>query len=354
MMLFMTRECGSPPDCEPATSTTGPVPPRYDAVMVRHVCRSRVPWSLLLGVPWVTLVGACSCPSYSREMKVTPDGLALVKSLREGDEPPPEVCETLCEGQAQPRQPQEGQRGMYWSCQVKHDGADTLVDCEGRKACMGGRRPHQSSLELAATHDHYFATLAELEGASVVAFLELAVALEAHGAPVAMVARVISSAREEVGHARLARDLAEARGVLPGQVELELGQVPSLEELATHNAREGLVSESFGALIALEQSRNAIDRDVRRTMALLGREELGHAALSRDIDAWARSRLGQRTSRRLTEARDEELARMVEAVGQEIERPERIDIGWPSAERAVSLAKSLSPHRAELQPMATL
>ena len=82
---------------------------------------------------------------------------------------------------------------------------------------------------------------------------------------------------------RLARD----RG---GNVEWpRIVRLPprDLETVATENAVEGCVHETWVALLNHYQAAHATDREVRAVMARIASDETSHAELARDIDRWA-------------------------------------------------------------------
>jgi predicted metal-dependent hydrolase len=77
----------------------------------------------------------------------------------------------------------------------------------------------------------------------------------------------------------------------------------SLEQLATENAEQGCVEETFGAAIAAVQARHAKEPTVRRLMRTIAREELAHAALAWDIARWLEGKLDDDARDRVRNAR---------------------------------------------------
>jgi hypothetical protein len=138
----------------------------------------------------------------------------------------------------------------------------------------------------------YLARAAVLEGLSVPAFQRLARELDAHGAPLALVARARRAARDEVRHRRTMTALARRYGAEPA---LERPEPPtgvrSLAEVALENAAEGCVRETFGAVVAAHQAVAAADAAIRAGLRAIARDEAGHAALAWDVHEWASSRL---------------------------------------------------------------
>ena len=83
--------------------------------------------------------------------------------------------------------------------------------------------------------------------------------------------------------------------------------VRPLHDVALENAREGVVNESFGALLNAAQAESAPDADVRAVFADLWEDELFHAAIALDVHRWALARLpgemGARVRREVGRAR---------------------------------------------------
>jgi hypothetical protein len=142
---------------------------------------------------------------------------------------------------------------------------DSFVERAPDPYCIVGRRPEglrESADELGASLGAFFARSAALEAASVPAFLRLGRELRSHGAPRSLVARARAAARDEVRHARAVAELALVFG---GQTPLwsaAPGTLRELEAVATENAIEGCVRETYGALVALHQQQCARDARV--------------------------------------------------------------------------------------------
>lgn len=164
---------------------------------------------------------------------------------------------------------------------------DCYVDCTGRRpATLLVERPRQ-----ARTTGEALAHAAYLEAASVAAFLDLAIQLQAYGAPRALVRELRRAARDEVRHTRDVAALARARGAEPAALRLADAGPRSLLAIALENAREGCVRETWGAACAVAQSMRATDLEIRRAMSAIARDELRHAELSWDLADWLASRL---------------------------------------------------------------
>lgn len=171
---------------------------------------------------------------------------------------------------------------------------------------VAGRKPEGLS-PVCATGDRtggYFAKMAHLEAASVVAFAHMVEELRAHDAPIELIARAEKAIVDERRHAECIGALAEQRGSTVPNVEVAPMRVRSLLEMAVENRREGCVRETFGALVAHYQAEASTERQVRDTMKAIAADETEHAALSWDLDAWFATKL------------DESERAMVEAAGR--------------------------------------
>ena len=214
------------------------------------------------------------------------------------------------------------------------------VDCTGR------RTAGIPDLVASTRRDagEYFATSAYLESVSALAFARLARELEAHGAPVDLVERCRRAEREEIVHADLTTALANtygARAVRPHPPE---ESIRSLFDVASENAVEGCVRETYGAALALVRAKRASDRNVRKALEIIARDECGHAALSWDIGAWAVERMSP--DERNAVARRMELARMElqQQADDAMASDARALAGMPSVAEQRQLAALLESH----------
>lgn len=172
---------------------------------------------------------------------------------------------------------------------------------------LAGRKP-EGLAPVRTTGDRaggYFAKMAHLEAASVVAFAHMVDELRAHGAPLELVARAEKAIADERRHAECIGALARQRGSKVPNVEVTPMRVRSLLEMAIENRREGCVRETFGALLAHYQAETSTERQVRDAMKAIAVDETEHAALSWDLDAWFAGNL------------DESELALVEAAGRE-------------------------------------
>jgi hypothetical protein len=134
----------------------------------------------------------------------------------------------------------------------------------------------------------YLAGCAYLEAASVHAFGRLARELKDLGAPAALVASARAARRDELRHARVLTRLARRFGAVPAALRMNRSRHRrSLLDVATENAIEGCVRETYGAALNLLQARSAHDIGVRRAMRAIAADECRHARLAWAVSAWA-------------------------------------------------------------------
>ena len=234
--------------------------------------------------------------------------------------------------------------GTLEGCSFAPQSAPQKVSCNYYVKCVG-RRPagfEEAVLESTAARELLVAT-AELEQASIDAFVRLARELAHHRAPAALVARAREAAQDERRHARAMRLLAVRFGAEGGASRRRMRprRVPRLADVLVENAVEGCVRETFGALMAHVQARRASDQAVGHTMARIAVDESRHASLAWDVHAWGIGRLSPHEQHRIDEARRGAVRGLVD----EIERgPREVDareLGLVGAIEARALAASL-------------
>jgi len=190
----------------------------------------------------------------------------------------------------------------------------------------------------------YFASMATLESAAVVAFRRLHRELATHGAPRALLTRVKKAIKDEIRHARSTTTLARKYGVAPAAPAIAaVAEARSLMDIARENAREGCVRETYGAIVAQHQVLRAADDDVRACMAAIADEETEHAALSWDIAAWIESQLGDAQRAELAAVRRDAVAELAHELDAEIPEHVASVTGVPSAARAKALLDGIAP-----------
>jgi len=86
--------------------------------------------------------------------------------------------------------------------------------------------------------------------------------------------------------------------------------------MATENAVEGCVHETFGAAVALAQSIQARDRRVRAAMSRIAADEARHAELAWQVARWAESRLAPAARARVERQRRRAARELVLSAGR--------------------------------------
>jgi hypothetical protein len=232
---------------------------------------------------------------------------------------------------------------------VSTEGALDVVQTEvverGDPNCAVGRLPaglcRRAPVMRGGAVGRFFAEVAELEAAAVVAFGQLATELEVHGAPRRLVRRALRSRRDEIRHAAATAALARRYGGRPVAPRVQPLRPRSLAGVAADNAVEGCVRETFGALVATLQARRAADPAVRRALRAIAVDETRHAALSWDLAAWAGARMSVAERRRAAA----DARRAGERLEHEllVEHPEAVHrlAGMPHPDEARALFRAL-------------
>jgi hypothetical protein len=219
------------------------------------------------------------------------------------------------------------------------DGGAIIVDCS--LPCPGGgRRPAglaAAPTNVACNVGAYFARMAHLEAASITSFRRLGRELRAHGASAGLIRDARRAAVDEAGHARIMRSFAARHGCKPTPVRVRRLPVRTVEAIATENATEGCVRETFGALVASWQARTAGDRAFAGAMSRIAADETRHAELSWAVDGFFRSKLSKAARQRVRRARNA----VVEALASEVaEAPSEqlVELlGLPERSRALAM-----------------
>lgn len=272
---------GDAADALAATACPPPDDPYWDAVFEPNGPPSGSSYYLYLGSMWEG--GVCGVIEAGRvDHPATVNG-ELACALQAHNVPweagcPEAVCTSQSAYMGVPCSPgSPAIIGDAGECLVGGD-ASFFVGCG-----QAGRRPNGFDAPAAST---YLARQAVLETASIVAFEELADELRSFGAPRALVDACLEAAREETEHARITTDLAVRFGAEVPPANASPSPRRTLDRCAIDNAVEGLVRETLAAAIALYQAKNAAE-SLRDDLALIARDEISHADLSRRIHAWA-------------------------------------------------------------------
>ena len=209
-----------------------------------------------------------------------------------------------------------------------------------------GRRPAglaaESELCSGNPAGQFFAEAARLEAASVPAFAHLARELRAHGAPAVLVDGALQARRDEVRHTRQMRALARRFGTVSVSTRVRPTALRPLEAVATENAVEGCVRETYGALVGWWQAIHSDDAVVRTTMRQLASDETRHAALAHEVHQWAIDRLSADHRRSVDQARTKAFDDLSEEVSRaEVPEPAIRAGGYPSKAAATWLVDNL-------------
>ena len=186
----------------------------------------------------------------------------------------------------------------------------------------------------------WLAFSAATEAASIRSFLTLRRELRSVGAPSDLVRRAHRAAREEARHARWMLRLARDRG---GRVEWpRTVQLPlrDLEVIATENAVEGCVYETWAALLNRHQAVHASDAEVRAVMTRVAADETSHAELAHDIDRWAMNALPRAARARVKEAKRAAVRALTNAL-RDAEPSLQTVLGLPARGRLQFFAEEL-------------
>jgi hypothetical protein len=335
--------------------------PSRSSSLVRLLLTASLPFAAAGGVAIVPLatLGGCACGETTTVFPVSQADFDALEKRYGSDGLPQGECARMCvsssssdadagadaDGGAVP----PAKSFSVGECSlVTIEFQTPAVVCVVTPDCGGaGRRPAgllaadrlEASTPALGAH---FARMARLEAASVPAFLDLAIELAAHGAPPALVRAAERAAVEEIAHARVMALLAIHHGTAPLVARVARRGARDLEAMARENTREGCVFEAFGAALLAHQASSAADPVLRGALGSVAVDEARHAALSRRIDAWARSRLDPRARRRLAVAREEALSELAAAHEAEPSRELVRGIGLPSAERAQAMIATLA------------
>lgn len=219
---------------------------------------------------------------------------------------------------------------------------EVLVMCEIEYRSPGfctGRRPlgHRELAFVQRSRGAWFAEQAYLERASITAFEQLATWLTNRGAPAELIERCREAAADEVVHAQHMAAHAERDG---HEVPLAITE-PSPDDLlaiALHNAVEGCVRESFGALLGGHQARTCEDAELRELFAIIAADELRHGQLAWDLHAYLQAGLDEAGRAQVEAAQLVALDELAQATARNAARTPA-GLGWPTPELAANMAE---------------
>jgi hypothetical protein len=213
-------------------------------------------------------------------------------------------------------------------------------------ACaVAGRNPFaplaRTSAPAADACGRYLGTMAHLEGCAVLAFEELAQELARFGAPQGLIARAKEAADDERRHQAMMTSHARMYGADVAAAQSSPHRYASLFELALHNAQEGCVRETYGALVAMHQAARAGDAALRIDLRQIAQEEVRHAEWSHDLARWLESQLTEAEKLEVQLAKRQALLQLHQENQQSPERALQDSVGLPSAEVAAHLLAGL-------------
>jgi hypothetical protein len=212
------------------------------------------------------------------------------------------------------------------------------------QACVGRRPP---GLALSApggdsTIGRYYARIAELEAAAVIAFELLLIQLADAGAPLSLLRRVEDAQRDEERHARVMTALAGRHGAVVTTPRVPPRRTPTLLEMALENMAEGCVRETWGALTARYQSQTAETFADRQVWSDIADDEARHAELSWDLHAWLVGQFSPEEQREVEAAQRRAWDELVLELDAEPDQDVRRLAGVPSRSTALELARDLA------------
>jgi hypothetical protein len=188
---------------------------------------------------------------------------------------------------------------------LRVDGRAIVGEVVAGSAWREGRSPRLDALSAAARRKlaKLWLDAGRLEHASIAAFESLAEDLGRLGAPRPLIARARRAAKEETRHARRCFTLASAYAGEPLDpaplARPERRRAIDVVQLAIESFADGCIGEGAGAAMAAIARSRATDPAVRAALAIIARDEAGHAALAWDVIGFCRARGGDAVDRAL-------------------------------------------------------
>jgi hypothetical protein len=230
--------------------------------------------------------------------------------------------------------------------QVTTDGAVSAMGIGAMRMGCVGRRPRGFELSQpvagAPATGRYYARIAELEAAAVIAFDFMLAELTEAGAPEGLLRRVEQARGDELRHARVMSAVAARYGAMVTEPHVAPRAARTLLAMALENITEGCVRETWGALSARYQSRTAESAADRLLWGEIADDEARHAELSWDLHAWFTSQLSEAEKLEVEAAQQRAWDELVHELDAEPDLEVRRLAGVPSRSMALQLAQDLA------------
>lgn len=171
---------------------------------------------------------------------------------------------------------------------VTHSGQTSRTALGMAMPCVG-RRPDglfESGANSGNPLGDYYANVAHLEGAAVLAFEMMEYELARFGAPHDLRASAKKARADEVRHATRMAELARRCGAVVRCARVATTAERSMLAAALENAVEGCVREAWGALSAHYQAAMACEPEVQQLWREVAADESEHAELSFALHEW--------------------------------------------------------------------
>jgi hypothetical protein len=191
----------------------------------------------------------------------------------------------------------------------------------GEMLCEG-RRP-VGYVEVGTQYSNIggrFAHTAQLEAASIIAFIELAQQLEAWDAPKGLIHRCLLAAKDEVHHARAFMRLAKKFNATIPPIQQEVS-AQDLLSIAIHNAVEGCVFETWAALKSHHQAAHCEIPELQKLYKQVAIDETRHGQLAWDLHTWFMKQLNKTDQQLVIAAQAKAFERLRYVAAAESETP---------------------------------
>ena len=107
--------------------------------------------------------------------------------------------------------------------------------------------------------------------------------------------------------------------------------------LAIENVVHGLVNEGFAAIMALIQANRCPDKELRKTMSGIAKDELEHVQLAEDLHHWLMSKLNSEEQAHVLEAKKQALLQLKAHWDSRVHTTLDKELGMPQPSDCLSL-----------------